>query len=122
MIDDWLSAINKSIDDSIFYNDPNKLGHMIDPDRINNDGFEDNEWKVKYDVGKAVPKGLIGNVSITAKDPAFYRWHHLVDETFNPRVFSDAPNVEIKPCDLCFVFKDELVKVCPGGEKDRWQE
>ncbi|CAG8848118.1 33925_t:CDS:2, partial [Gigaspora margarita] len=36
-----------------------------------------------------------------------------------PKIFSDAPNIEIKPCDLCFVFKNELVKVCPGAEKDR---
>jgi len=157
MVDGWLSAINKSIDDGVFYNDPDKLGRTIDPDRMNPDLFEDKEWKDKYgifhamghvfiaaivgnqqvidalkknpDVGKAVPSGLIGNVSIAAKDPAFYRWHRLVDETFNrafesmnPRVFSDAPNVEIKPCDLRFVFKDELVKVCPSGEKDRWQD
>ncbi|CAG8772949.1 18173_t:CDS:2, partial [Gigaspora margarita] len=96
IIDGWLSAINKSIDDSIFYNDPNKLGCTIDPDHINNDGFEDNEWKAK--------------------------WYCLVDETFNPQVFFDAPNIEIKPCNFYFVFKDELVKVCQGGKKDRWQE
>ncbi|CAG8580267.1 2571_t:CDS:2 [Gigaspora rosea] len=95
MIDGWLSAINKLIDDG---NDLDKLGRTIDPDRINNDGFEDNKWKAKYgifhamdnqqvidvlkknpDVGKAVPKGLIGNGFITAKDPAFYRWHHLMN-------------------------------------------
>jgi len=153
----WVAAINKSIDDGVFYNAPDRLGRTIDPDRVNPDIFEDNEWKDKYgkfhgtghvyianmvgnkqligalknnpDIGKAVPKGLIGNVSIAPKDPAFYRWHRFVDETFNrafeshgPRIFADAPNVVIKSCDLRFVFKDELVKVCPTGEKDRWQQ
>ncbi|CAG8782519.1 1123_t:CDS:2, partial [Gigaspora margarita] len=157
-IDGWVAAINKSIDDGVFYNAPDRLGRTIDPDRVNPDIFEDDEWKAKYgrfhgtghiiiadiagnkpllealqknipNLGNALPMGLIGNVSIAPKDPAFYRWHRFVDETFNrafesmsPRIFSDAPNVVIKSCDLRFVFKDELVKVCPTGEKDRWQQ
>ncbi|CAG8847242.1 40144_t:CDS:1, partial [Gigaspora margarita] len=53
-------------------------------------------------IEKAVSKGLIRNVSIATKNPAFYRWHHLVDKTFNytfesmsPQVFSDALNIKI---------------------------
>ncbi|CAG8708551.1 6870_t:CDS:2, partial [Gigaspora rosea] len=123
MIDGWLLAINKSIDNG---NDPDKLGHTIDlivlimmdlkimNRKQNIQPTSDQCIEKKPDVGKAVPKGLIGNISIAAKDLAFYRWHRLVDEKFNPRVFSDAPNVEIKPCNICFVFKNELVKVCPG--------
>ncbi|CAG8838446.1 28758_t:CDS:2, partial [Gigaspora margarita] len=101
------------------YNEKSEIKDLQDKYdyRLPNSSIDSRSTKMIDDVEKAIPKGLIGNVSITAKDPAFYRWHRLVDETFNPRVFSDAPNVEIKLCDLCFVFKDELVNVCPGGEK-----
>ncbi|CAG8813543.1 16549_t:CDS:2 [Gigaspora margarita] len=106
------------------YNEKSEIKDLQDKYdyRLPNSSIDSRSTKMIDDVEKAVPKGLIGNVSIVAKDPAFYRWHRLVNETFNSQVFSDAPNVEIKPCDLCFVFKDELVNVCPGGKKDRWQE
>ncbi|RIB30888.1 Di-copper centre-containing protein [Gigaspora rosea] len=138
-------------------NDPDKLGRTINPDQFNHDKDEDQEWKNKYGmlhiqghitIGNIVgnkevinkikqnqtieshaPKGLILNVSITPKDPAFFRWHRLVDETFNrgmevlkPCTFNDAPAITIKSCDILLAFKDQLERVCPDGIHDRWQK
>ncbi|CAG8726432.1 17769_t:CDS:10 [Dentiscutata erythropus] len=154
-VDKWLQSINKSIDDGVFYNDPDKLGRTIDPDRTNPDILEDNEWKAKYGslhamghimvggingnekVANALkekklrpPIGVILNVSIASKDPAFFRWHRLVDETFNrciettlkARTFTDGPDVVIKPDGMILAFKDQLEKVCPEGAHDGWQK
>ncbi|CAG8543969.1 1312_t:CDS:2, partial [Dentiscutata heterogama] len=136
-------------------NDPDKLGRTIDPDRTNPDILEDNEWKEKYgslhamghvmigrivgneNVAKALeakklrnPTGVILNVSIASKDPAFFRWHRLVDDQFNrciettlkARNFTDAPDVSIKSNGIILAFKDQLEKVCPDGAHDGWQK
>ncbi|RIB25035.1 hypothetical protein C2G38_2166913 [Gigaspora rosea] len=151
LIDFAVTAINKAIDDGLFYNDPEKLGLTINPDRYDPDILEDNEWREKFgrlhasghimfanivgnkqlkDALKSnAPEGVILNFSTSCKDPLFYRWHRFIDEIFNRciekskvRIFTDAPNVFIKSSDIVLAFKDQLLKVNPEGEKDRWQK
>ncbi|CAG8587254.1 5511_t:CDS:10, partial [Cetraspora pellucida] len=150
-IDFAVAAINKAIDCGVFYNDPDKLGRTLNPDRFNPDVVEDNEWKAKYGtlhrsghtmIGRIVgnkeakdalksnaPEGVILHFATSCKDPVFYRWHRFVDGIFNrcieksnPRTFTDAPDVSIKSSDILLTFKDQLMMINPEGEKDRWQK
>ncbi|CAG8683521.1 12539_t:CDS:2, partial [Dentiscutata heterogama] len=61
-IDFAVAAINKAIDDGVFYNDPDKLGLTLNPCRSNPDILEYNEWRAKYGRLHAAGHTMIGKI------------------------------------------------------------
>ncbi|RIB23645.1 hypothetical protein C2G38_2139650 [Gigaspora rosea] len=82
---------------------------------------------INFQNTKELDSGVMGDVRVACRDPAFWRWHRHVDNLFKayqeklgPNHFNDCPPVKISSDGIILCFKDKIP--CIKGLKDPQQD